>query len=80
MHSLPPQVCHVLNLDYDSLCQPWRCEQTLTCEKYTHGGPRWTQKREGQRRQGLHLRKECTASCYGQPGRLGQLPPWGPSF
>lgn len=33
-----PQVCHALNLDYDALCQPWRCEQTLTCEKYTHGG------------------------------------------
>jgi hypothetical protein len=30
------QFSHTLNLDYDSLVKPWLCEQTLTCEKYTH--------------------------------------------
>lgn len=27
---------HSLNLDYDALVQPWRCEQTLTGERYTN--------------------------------------------
>ncbi|EFN57798.1 hypothetical protein CHLNCDRAFT_143159 [Chlorella variabilis] len=30
------QFTHTLNLDYDSLVKPWLCEQTLTCETYTH--------------------------------------------
>lgn len=34
----PLQFTHTLNLDYDSLVKPWLCEQTLTCETYTHGG------------------------------------------
>jgi hypothetical protein len=31
-----PQARHSLNLDYDALVQPWRCEQTLTSEVYTN--------------------------------------------
>lgn len=32
----PPQARHSLNLDYDALVQPWRCEQTVTGEVYTN--------------------------------------------
>ena len=32
----PLQARHSLNLDYDALVQPWRCEQTLTGEVYTN--------------------------------------------